>query len=238
MLEIREGGHVRRTFQLIVCMMVVSFAAPSTTSADPIAITSGTITLPSNFAWAPTTLNGTDGVRTFTFTNGVITTDAIIGPYTSCEPCTTQVSIAIHAVIGVQGDVTYGSESYKVGPGILDTDGDLNLDVRGAPIALPAPAAAGELRTFTAPFTASGTIAPPFFPGGLTNTLSGSGMMTITLAGGPTGVAQPSEWSFRRAEYRFSASSGGPAPVPEPASFLLVGSGISALVLKRRSRAR
>jgi hypothetical protein len=191
--------------------------------------------LPSNFAWAPTTLNGTDGVRTFTFTNGVITTDAIIGPYTSCEPCTTQVSIAIHAVIGVQGDVTYGSESYSVGPGILDTDGDLNLDVFGAPISLPT-AGIGELRTFTAPFTASGSLAPPFFPGGLSNTLSGSGMMSITLAG-PMSVEQPREWSFRSAEYRFSAPSGGPAPVPEPASCLLIASGLSALALKRRSRA-
>lgn len=228
---------MKRTLQLIACASLLWLAAPRTTSADPIAITSGTITLPANFAPAPTTLNGTDGVRTFTFTNGVISTDAIIGPYTSCEPCTTQVSIAIHAVIGVSGDVTYGSESYRVGPGLLDTDGDLNLDVLGAPIPLPTPGAVGELRTFTAPFTASGTLVPPFFPGGLTNTLSGSGMMTITLAGGPMGVGQPTEWSFRRAEYRFSESSGGPAPVPEPASCLLIASGLSALALKRRSRA-
>jgi hypothetical protein len=228
---------VRRTFQLIVCMIVVGFAAPRTTSADPIAITKGTITLPANFATAPTTLSGTDGAHPFTF-HGVISTDAIIGPYTSCEPCTTQVSIAIHAVLGVSGDVTYGSERYRVGPGLLDTDGDLNLDVQGGPIALPKPAAIGQLRTFTAPFTASGTLTPPFFPGGLANTLSGSGRMTITLAAGPSGVEQPTEWSFRSAEYRFNASSGGPAPVPEPASFLLFGSGISALVLRRRSRAR
>jgi hypothetical protein len=217
-------------------MIVVGFAAPRTTSADPIAITKGTITLPANFAPAPTTLNGTDGVRPFTF-DGVISTDAIIGPYTSCEPCTTQVSIAIHAVIGVSGDVTYGSESYRVGPGLLDTDGDLNLDVQGA-ISLPKPVAIGQLRTFTAPFTASGTLAPPFFAGGLANTLSGSGRMTITLVAGPGDAEQPTEWSFRSAEYRFNASSGGPAPVPEPASFLLFGSGVSALVLRRRSRAR
>ena len=39
-------------------------------------------------------------------------------------------------------------------------------------------------------------------------------------------------WDFRRAEYRFTAESGGPAPIPEPTSFVLFASGLSALLLK------
>ena len=58
---------MRRTLQLIACATAVWLAAPPTVTADPIAITSGVITLPSRLAPAAMTLTGTDGTRMFTF---------------------------------------------------------------------------------------------------------------------------------------------------------------------------
>lgn len=56
---------MRRILQLIG--VAVWFAAPSTVMADPIAITSGVITLPSRNALASMTLTGTDRTQMFTF---------------------------------------------------------------------------------------------------------------------------------------------------------------------------
>ena len=220
---------MRPTLQLIACAAAVWLAAPPTATADPIAVTSGVLTLPSPFGGGPITLAGTDGTRMFTFVGTISDIDP--AP-TSCHPCLSEIRIDVSAPGAAHGTLTYGNESYQTGGGFLDTEGTLVLFIQGGPILLPAPLAIGEIRSFSAPFTASGRILPPPIPGdGLTNTLTGSGIVTVTLSGGP---GNPLLWDFRRAEYRFSAA-GEPAPVPEPASFLLFASGLSALVLRRRS---
>ena len=225
---------MRRTLQLIACATAVWLAAPPKAMADPIAVTSGVLTLPSPFGGGPITLTGTDGTRMFTFAGTISDIDP--AP-TSCHPCISQIGIDVSAPGAAHGTLTYGNESYQAGGGFLDTEGVLVLFIQGETILLPAPLALGEIRSFSAPFTASGRIIPPPIPGdGLTNTLTGSGIATVTLSGGPGGEANPLLWDFRRAEYRFSAA-GEPAPIPEPASFLLFASGLTALVLKRRSRA-
>jgi hypothetical protein len=148
-----------------------------------------------------------------------------------------QIGIDVNASGATHGTLTYGDETYQVGGGFLDTEGALPLIIAGAPILLPAPVATGEIRSFSTPFTVSGRVIPPGVPGtGLSNMLIGFGIATITVIGGPGGEVNPLVWDFRNAEYRFSATPGGPAPVPEPTSFVLFASGLSALVLKRRSR--
>jgi hypothetical protein len=225
---------MRRVLQLIACATALWLAAPPTVTADPIAITSGVITLPSSVGGGPITLTGTDGTRMFTFAGSISDIDP---DPSGCHPCVSQIGIDITAVGAAHGTLTYGNESYQTGGGFLDTEGALVLFVRGGPILLPAPLAIGEIRSFSAPFTASGRVVPPPIPGdGLTNTLTGSGIATVTLSGGPGNEVNPLLWDFQRAEYRFSAA-GGPAPIPEPTSFVLFASGLSALVLKRRSRA-
>jgi len=147
------------------------------------------------------------------------------------------VGLDVNASGATHGTLTYGNESYQVGGGFLDTEGALALLIEGRPILLPAPVSTGEIRSFSTPFTASGLVVPPAVPGtGLSNTLTGSGTVTVTVIGGPGGEVNPLVWDFRSAEYRFSATGGGPAPIPEPTSFVLFASGLSALVLKRRSR--
>lgn len=223
---------MRRTLQLTACATVVWLAATATVMADPIAITSGVLTLPSSFGGGPLSLTGTDGTRMFTFAGSISDIDP---DPTSCHPCITEIGIGVSAPGAAHGTLTYGNESYQTGGGFLDTEGTLVLFIQGEPILLSAPVAIGEIRSFTAPFTASGRVIPPPIPGdGLENTLTGSGIATITLSGGPGDEVNPFLWDFRRAEYRFSAA-GEPAPIPEPASFLLFATGLTALALKRRT---
>jgi hypothetical protein len=232
----RKDEQMRRILQLIACATTVWLAAPATATAESIAITSGLITLPSGFGGGPITLTGTDGIRMFTFAGSLSDIDPAPS---ACHPCLSQIAIDINAPGAAHGTLTYGNESYQTGAGFLDTEGTLVLFVQGAPILLPAPLAIDEIRSFSAPFTASGRVIPPFVPGGgLMNTLTGSGIATLTLSAGPGNEVNPLVWDFRRAEYRFTAETGGPAPVPEPTSCLLFASGLSALVLKRRALCR
>jgi hypothetical protein len=208
--------------------------------AEPITITSGVITLPSRNALASMTLTGTDGTQMFTFAG-----DHAFSPNEDympayCIPCVDHVTLTI--VGGSVGTVTYGNESYQVDYGSSERTGTLPVSVAAGLILLPVPLATGETQTFSAPFTLTGNLTPPFLhdpPWSAENPrprymVTGSGIATVTLVGtvntGPSGGGY---WDFVRAEYQFSA----PAPIPEPTSFLLFASGLSALVLKRRSRA-
>jgi hypothetical protein len=124
---------------------------------------------------------------------------------------------------GSIGTVTYGNESYQTDYGFDERKGTLPFFVDAAPILLPVPLAVGETQTFSAPFTATGTLTPPFLhdpPYGPENPrprymLTGSGIATVTLVGTPTPVQGGGYWDFVRAEYQFSA----PAPIQEPTSF-------------------
>jgi PEP-CTERM motif-containing protein len=225
---------MRRTLQLIACATAVWLAAPPTVTAESIAITSGLITWEPLGEGGPATLTGTDGTRMFTFAGTI--SDIVPDP-ASCHACVSQIKIGMRAPGAASGTVTYGNESYIVGGGFLDTEGILGLVIGGAPFLLPPPVAIHEIRSFSGPFTASGSVVPPAIPGGgLSNTLTGSGIATVTLISSPGGDDALAEfWDFQRAEYRFSAA-GGPAPVPEPATLLLFASGLSALMMKRRSR--
>ena len=154
---------MRRTLQLIACATAVWLGAPPTVTADPIAITSGVITLGAeSFGGGPIRLTGTDGTRMFTFAGTISDIDP---EAFSCHPCVSQIGIDINAVGAAHGTLTYGNETYHVG-GFEDTEGALVLFVEGGPIPLPAPLALGEIRSFSTPFMASGRVVPPGVPGG------------------------------------------------------------------------
>ena len=95
-----------------------------------------------------------------------------------------------------------------------------------------APAFTGALTaTVVVPITFSGLIAPPTpqNQSPLITRLSGGGLATLALSWNA-----PSEaWTLSGARYELTAD---PAPVPEPATLLLAGSGLAAAAWRRRRR--
>jgi hypothetical protein len=201
--------------------------------AEPISITSGVTRLTRDqTASMPMTLWGTDGVRSFAF-SGLLGGDSGWGAHT-CDPCrATATDFSIDLSVSPSfGDVTYGSEGYRV-PAEFPEDPNLYVSIRGRAPLPPSPPAVGDVATVTAPFTMTGALFPPF--GGRANTLVGSGVATLDLRVDPFGSEGP-VWGFRSGEYRFTDAT-SPAPVPEPATILLCGSGLALAVLRRRRKA-
>ena len=222
----------------VLSAAVVGLVGGSPAAAEPISITSGVISMPdARFEPAPTTLSGTDGIRSFTF-DGFTSVSESFFAGNSCVPCArdaTSVSIDVTAASSIFGDVMYGSESYVTGSGFHDEEGGIFLSILGQASLPASQPEVGEIVIINAPFTMTGTLFPPVPGGGRGNTLVGSGMASVKMFGDPADGITPA-WAFRSAEYQFLTAP-DPGPVPEPASVLLLSSGLAALALRRR-RAR
>jgi hypothetical protein len=152
----------------------------------------------------------------------------------NCTPCdltATTVSLLIQSNgLDLTGMLTYGDDQYRVG-NLADTYGNVFLIITGSAPLPPAPTAANELATITGSFAIERAFfqppisGGPFGPG---NSLLGSGVATVSLFAENPGDGVP-RWSFRSAQYQF-------LPTPEPASFVLLGSGLIGLAMRCRKR--
>jgi PEP-CTERM motif len=84
-----------------------------------------------------------------------------------------------------------------------------------------------------APFSFSGSVVPPGFAGGPFPRLVGRGTVRVDLAWVRPPDGEGDGWDFQHALYEFQT----PAAVPEPGTFVLVGSGIAGYLIRRRRRA-
>jgi hypothetical protein len=75
---------MRRTFHLLIASVALWCAVPGPAVAEPIHISSGTISLNQLQEGWPVTLTGTDGVRPFTFDGVLADVDPRI---LACNPC-------------------------------------------------------------------------------------------------------------------------------------------------------
>ena len=213
---------------LTTAVLTVAFAAgPRTATADPIQITSGSLVL--------TTRGGVihlEGERGLVLDARGDGRAAIMecGPIAPCAPGSTVTLNAGWVGSDIGGLATIDDQTFPLGLG-TQTTGALAAIFSGS-ILMPA-FSGDEFVSALAPFTFFGRLSYPAPFGTVPPSpvdLTGQGTATLDLAW----VSGSGSWHVRGATYAFETLD--VEPIPEPTTLILVGSGIAALVGRRRSR--
>lgn len=218
---------------LTLCVGLLTFGSfwhTSTAAADPIPITSGTIAVDDGLA----TVALASSMRAFALAATGDTSGGIFIPGQLCVGdlnCQPGQLLSLALGLGgsdLTGTATIDGQTYPVGL-ISETQGDAFVGLAGSWVA---PAFTGATTTTVmSPFTFAGRFTYPAVP--MTERppefLLGHGIATLNLKWTP----EFGSWDFERARYEFQAE---PAPVPEPATLLFVGSGLAGMAVARRRR--
>lgn len=201
---------------------------PHIAAADPINIIGGSLVMnPFN---GPITLVGDRG---FTFESAVNVSGGFFLPWEQCdnlhspEPCLPGSSLGLTATwLGndVTGPATLDGAAYSA-VGSLSSPSSMVVQFMGTAVLPPLSSTA----TVTSPFTFEGSFFHPLDGAMVNEPLTGAGMATLLFSPSATGA-----WHLDSARYDFTT----PSPTPEPASLLLMGSGMLALAAFVRMRAR
>lgn len=195
--------------------------------AEPIVITSGLFVVPGMFDH-DLMIQGA-GISADVGLSSLSPVSAYQQCRTRCEPGTTIGLYAYADGLDVRGDVTYLGESFGVGSASQRFNGNMIVEFTGEAVLPPL---VGPTAEVTAPFLFEGSIFPPTTSTLSPGTLTGGGLATLTLRAQSVPSIGPG-WTFQRLEYLFIED---PSVVPEPASMLLVGSGLAVLLKLRRRR--
>jgi hypothetical protein len=212
-----------RTFLgAVSVVLLLALAAPQPAGADPVLITGGYLAMGS---WrGDIDLVGQQGFR---FAKPMSSIGGLYGPgqCMGCRPGDI-LSLSSHwSGKDLGGVVSFRGDAYPIGG--FQWRNSLLIEFSGS---VPVPAVAGDFVTLVAPFTFSGAFS---FSPDLSQerqarvTLLGLGTATVRLrAMAGDGLSAP-YWEIHSTRYEF-------APIPEPATLLLVGGGAVAAALARR----
>jgi len=213
-----------RITSFVVCIGLVSLAAASRASAEPIRITGGTfvvlgLTGPSSIAIV--------GTRGFSLVSGVTTLEGRVDPFTDCIPCAPGVSTisagAFQGGTSFFGPVTLDGVTYHVGDGVDDPE-IISFEIFGT---APVPSRDSLPTSVTVPFTLAGNFVPSLSHAGIP--IEGRGLATLFFKPDASIPVNP---NIDRISYDFI----DPTPVPEPSTLTMVAGGLLALVRAARKR--
>jgi hypothetical protein len=218
---------IQRVPVLVAAMLTVTMAIPfSFAQADPIIITAGSVVVSNPLGGAAGHLHGTEG-----FVADPIFFGSVNGDF-RCLPCgepgmTLSLAGVMDTVDG-GGTVEVLGRSFPAGSiGGIPNTAYLRLEFVTGSGMLP-PMAAGAVLSI--PFHLEHSDLTVFdaegFPASLA--LKGHGTATIELI---PNRFHSNLWEFGRLRYDFQ-------PVPEPATLLLIGTGMAASLVRRRRRSK
>jgi hypothetical protein len=213
---------------LVLCLPLV--AAPAA-EADQITITGGSLYAAGWFVVSPpSTATGTDGFRLDT-TLAIGSGSGRIDPLGFCDGgsgCAPGVQLNVGGHLDafdgglINTTLQWKGEEYEV------FGFDTQLQLRPTGIFTVPEFGTADTVTVTAPFTLTGFFTAPTLPESIM--VRGSGIATIKLMR----AADPDLPGWERQSVRYDFEN--PAVVPEPASMLLLGSGLLALCRVRGRR--